>query len=587
MTSDLSLDRHLPATGTNVLGAKLGAGRPDVMEHKPLILIVDDEAELARTVAYSFEQEGFATRHAESGQGAVEMALQSPTPDLILLDLMLPDLNGTEVFTAWTFTRHGWGLGFATPSAPIDAAFWDHLLLFAVLWGGALGGGTLYASRKARPIVASLESLEEQAEHVAAGGRIERLPDSGVAEVNSAHLALERASAVLQSATQERDRSLATEREARAVAEAANLAKDEFLAMLGHELRNPLAAIANASAILKDAPDHGRIALASEVIDRQARHLKRLLDDLLDVGRATTGKVILDLQPVDVAVCARAVVVALQTAKLFAERSVHLDTLPVFVDGDSTRIEQILTNLLVNAVRHTSAGGRIDVRVAREGAEAVVVVTDDGRGIAAEHVSRVFDLFFQADSTADRAAGGLGIGLTLVQRLVQLHGGSVTAASDGPGAGATFTVRMPAIAPPAPCAEPAPAPRLAGSETILVAEDNADARATLCLALELRGHHVLQAADGIAALDLLRRERPDIAVVDIGLPGMDGYEVARIARKELGRAPILIAVSGYGTARDAQGAVQAGFDRHLAKPVQLDELLQTIERAKRSADRSG
>ncbi len=490
------------------------------------------------------------------------------------------NLNRTAVYTAWAFSRHGWGVGFATPSAPVDNAFWRYLLLFGFLWAAAMGVGVLYALAKTRPFVGALETVEAQAEYVAAGGRIESLPDSRVDEVNRALGALERASARLQATTRERDRSLETEREARAAAEAANQAKDEFLAMLGHELRNPLAAIANATAIVRGAgrtPE--QLDFATGVIERQSRHLQRLIDDLLDVGRVMTGKIHLERVPVDLAASARSVV---QSTGRLAGRRVEVDAAPVWVQGDQTRIEQILTNLLANAARHTRADGRIRVSVAREGDDAVLVVSDDGQGIAPENLGRVFELFFQAEATADRATGGLGIGLTLVKRLARFHGGDVTAASGGRGQGATFTVRLPAIAGP-PAAADRRAPAAAGpAETILVVEDNADARESLCLALELRGHRVLPAADGAAALEVLERERPRVAVLDIGLPGMDGYELARRMRAAMGDAIVLVALTGYGAAQDGAEAAKAGFDRHLIKPVDVEELVRVLAETRRA-----
>lgn len=359
------------------------------------------------------------------------------------------NLNGTAVYTAWTFTHHGWGVGFATPSAPVDNAFWHHLTLFGFLWAAAVGAGMLYAFWKARPIAAALEALEGQAEHLATGGRIASLPDSRVAEVNRLVAALEQASEVLQAATRERDRSLEIEREARAQAEAASHAKDEFLAMLSHELRNPLAAIWTAAAIVKsDRRTAEQLDFAVRVIDRQTRHLRRMLDDLLDVGRAMTGKIRLERTPIELAAQAQHVMETLETTGRLSDRNVELEASPVWVDGDQTRVEQILTNLLVNAATYTGPGGNIRVRVAREATEAVIEVADDGKGIEAENLPRVFDLFFQAEATTDRSTGGLGIGLTLVQRLVKLHGGVVTAKSAGRGTGATFIVRFPAVTEP-------------------------------------------------------------------------------------------------------------------------------------------
>lgn len=492
------------------------------------------------------------------------------------------NLNRTAVYTAWTFSRHAWPVGFATPSGPSDDAFWSHLLLFGFVWAAAMAVGMVYAASKGRVLAASLESIEKQAGHFAAGERIDELPATPVAEVKAAFEALEKASALLQSTMRERDRAFETEREARAFAEAANQAKDEFLAMLGHELRNPLAAIVTASAILKnERRTPGQVDFATGVIERQSRHLKRLIDDLLDVARAMTGKILSERKPLDLALAARRVVATMQAADQFVERRVDVEAASVWVEGDQTRIEQILNNLLANAARYTPPGGHIRVRVTRVQDEALLEVVDDGRGIAADDLKRVFELFFQASPTMDRSAGGLGVGLTLVKRLVRMHGGEVSAQSGGAGKGATFTVRLPAIAPPdRPPATAAPV-RHARGETVLLVEDNADARESLTLALELQGYSVLQAPDGVTALEVMRSARPPIAVLDVGLPRMDGYELARRARAELGSEIVLIALTGYGTARDEDAAVQAGFDRHLTKPVDVKELIQAIDSLRR------
>lgn len=409
---------------------------------------------------------------------------QDPTPALIrdMKDrteglARYVNLNSTPVYTAWTFTRHGWGVAYAIPSGPVDAAFWYHLLVFSFLWAAAVAGGMLYALAKGRSIAATLELVEDQAEHFATGRRIEKLPESSVEEVNRALVALEDASALLQAATQERDRSLETEREARAAAEAANQAKDEFLAMLGHELRNPLAAIATAATIVKtEGRTESQLEFAADVIGRQSQNLKRLIDDLLDVGRAMTGKIVLERAPVDLAVVAHHVIAMLRSSHRLEERNLELDIAPVWVDGDRTRLEQVLTNLLANAVRYTDPGDAIRIRVAREAGEAVVQVSDQGRGIAPEDLPHVFELFFQAETGADRATGGLGVGLTLVQRLVHLHGGEVIAQSDGRSKGATFTVRLPAIAAPKGVHHRPEPTRRGQGETILVVDDESDVR---------------------------------------------------------------------------------------------------------------
>jgi signal transduction histidine kinase len=328
------------------------------------------------------------------------------------------NLNGTSVYTSWAPSRYGWWLAFATPSAPVESAFWTYLMVLCGLWAAMVVAGIAYAVAKGRHIAHALESVEARAGELAAAHGLGRLPASRVKEVGRALDALERASDTLQAAMRERDRSLETEQKARAAAEAANRAKDEFLAMLGHELRNPLAAIWTAAGIIRsDGRTRQQLDFASGVIERQSGHLKRLIDDLLDVGRIVTGKVRLERAPLDLAAATHQVAGNLKTAGRFVERRLELDLAPAWIDGDQTRIEQIVSNLLVNAATYTSPGGTIRVRVGRDGESAVLEVSDDGRGIASENLERVFDLFFQADATIDRTAGGLGIGLTLVRRL--------------------------------------------------------------------------------------------------------------------------------------------------------------------------
>jgi signal transduction histidine kinase len=283
---------------------------------------------------------------------------------------------------------------------------------------------------------------------LARGNELAPLPASNVAEIDKALTCLEAASGVLSLAMREREQSLAAERDARAAAEAASRAKDEFLAMLGHELRNPLAAISNSATLLRlGLNDAGQTEFAAAVIARQSVHLKRLIDDLLDVGRVVTGKIVLSREPLDLAAAVRLALTSLEAGGRLADRRVEVRAEPVWIDGDATRIEQILTNLVVNAATYTGAGGRIGIEVGGDAGGAFLRVTDDGRGIEPQHLSRVFELFYQADPGLERTTGGLGIGLTLVQRLAELHDGSVRASSEGRGKGASFEVRIPALAP--------------------------------------------------------------------------------------------------------------------------------------------
>jgi signal transduction histidine kinase len=351
-----------------------------------------------------------------------------------------------------------------------------------------------------------------------------------------------------------------------------NRSKDEFLAMLAHELRNPLAAVGSAADVLKmsELPTPAAVH-ARNIIERQVSHMARLIDDLLDVGRAITGKIALDRRPMDLAECVKTCVSGLTAARPGARR-VEVSAEPVWVLADAVRLEQIACNLISNALKFTPDDGVVCVSVGTEGRYAVLRVVDEGAGIDPELLPRVFDLFVQAEDSSDRARGGLGIGLTLVRRLVELHGGTIEAQSDGKGRGATFTVRLTAIAGahtrPSPPAKLRVRPR-----RVLLVDDNRDSREMYGLVLEADGHEVFQAGDGTDALKLFRREQPDVAIIDIGLPGMDGYEIARRFRAEPnGRAVTLIALTGYGQPEDRERSRAAGFDRHLVKPTSPEGL---------------
>jgi len=362
---------------------------------------------------------------------------------------------------------------------------------------------------------------------------------------------------------------------ARAEAEAVNRAKDEFLAMLGHELRNPLGAISNAAHLLTLAESRGGdTTRARDIIARQVQHLARLVDDLLDVSRVVAGKVVLRLQPVELAETTRRVA-ALHGGPRGGRHVIRVEATPVWVSADPTRLEQVLTNLLANAVKYTPAGGGIVVSVHPEGQHAVLRVRDSGVGIRPELLPRVFDLFVQGDRSLERSGGGLGIGLTLVRHLVELHGGTVEASSSGPGRGSTFTVRLPALAAAPESAEAARPPSAGPARRVLVIEDNDDARETLRNVLQLLGHEVHEACDGDAGVAEARRLMPDVALIDIGLPGIDGYEVARRIRADVPGAR-LVAVTGYGQPDDLERARAAGFDVHLVKPVDPQQLQQVL-----------
>jgi NO-binding membrane sensor protein with MHYT domain/CheY-like chemotaxis protein len=363
-------------------------------------------------------------------------------------------------------------------------------------------------------------------------------------------------------------------------AQESNKAKDEFLAVLGHELRNPLAAISNAVALLDNAERRGASdQFALGVMHRQVTHLRRLIDDLVDVGRVTAGKIHLHFELLDLHAAACNAVAALRGSGQAAQYTIDCGGKPVWMSGDGTRIEQIVTNLLTNALRYSPAGSSIAVTVERQRDSAILVVRDMGIGISPEELPRVFDLFYQADRRGvHRGSAGLGIGLTLVRRLVQLHGGTVTIESGGVGTGTTVTVSFPAI-------EAAEADvstsGVAGTErrrTVVVVDDERDIRESLRMLLVARGHTVLTAEDGISGLHCILEEGPDVALVDIGMPGMDGYEVARQLRAK-GSVVYLVAVTGFGQLDDKARAYEAGFNAHITKPISTEQLSEFVASA--------
>jgi PAS domain S-box-containing protein len=362
--------------------------------------------------------------------------------------------------------------------------------------------------------------------------------------------------------------------------------KDEFLAMLAHELRNPLGAISNATAVLgRYQTQDPQLATVRGMLDRQVRQLGRLVDDLLDVARIAQDKLVLRRTRTELADAIRQAVEANGgAADARGHRlDVRLPSRRMTVDADPARLAQIVSNLLHNAVKYTPEGGRIEVTLAAEGAEAVVTVRDDGPGIAPELLGRVFDLFAQGDRGVDRADGGLGIGLTLVQRLVEMHGGRVEAESS-PGHGATFRVRLPLLdgadAAPAsvPVAESGAAPPL----RVLVVDDNEDVLTSMTMLLELEGHAVTTAQDAGSTMRAVADFHPDVVLLDLGLPGADGYAVARRLRAELGDEVLLVAITGYGQPEDRAKSRAAGFDHHLLKPVDFDALQRLLAGARRT-----
>lgn len=369
---------------------------------------------------------------------------------------------------------------------------------------------------------------------------------------------------------------------ARIEAEAANRAKDEFLAMLGHELRNPLAPILTALELMHMKGDVNS-QRERTVIERHVKDVVRLVGDLLDVSRIAQGKVELDKRPVDLALLIGKAVEA--AAPLIEEKRHHLtvDAPPgMWIDADPSRISQVLSNLLTNAAKYTRRGGHLAIRAARDRDEVVIVVSDDGMGIAPELLPRLFDLFVQGRRTLERSEGGLGLGLSIVRNLVRIHGGTVVARSAGAGLGSDFEVRLPALsvsraALPARAIDTATTTSGKGKR-VLVVDDNRDAADLMADVLQSLGYRAYTAYDGRSALDLAAELQPEIALLDIGLPVMDGYELARRLRERAPSAALrLIALTGYGSASDRDQSAAAGFDAHMVKPIELTTLARTLE----------
>ena len=387
-------------------------------------------------------------------------------------------------------------------------------------------------------------------------------------------------------ARDEREALIARENAARQEAEAANRSKDEFLAMLGHELRNPLAPIVTALHLL-NLRDGDRNQKERSIIERQVTHLVRLVDDLLDVSRITSGKIELKREATELA---EVVAKAIELASPLLERRRHelVVTVPrhgLVVDCDAARLAQVVSNLLANAAKYTEAGGRVTIVAERLGETIELRVRDNGIGIAQEMLSKVFDAFTQETQALARSQGGLGLGLAIVRSLVAMHGGTVSARSGGLGQGAEFLVRLPAsvavvkssIATPVPSSETAV--RLDQGFSVLVVDDNEDAAEMICDALTAWGYTVRVAHDGPGALRLVPHFTPRVALLDIGLPVMDGYELARLLQRAPGlQKTRLVALTGYGQASDRQHTTEAGFDAHLVKPIDMDELQAMLER---------
>ncbi len=357
--------------------------------------------------------------------------------------------------------------------------------------------------------------------------------------------------------------------------------RDRFIAMLGHELRNPLAAIRTSVEILSEfgSADSALLTTQADIIQRQSTHMARLVDDLLDVARLSSGRVTLSKTTVDLCEIVQRSIQGIQFAVGEDPRriSVSLPSGEIIVEGDPVRLEQVFGNLLSNAIRYSPANGRIDVLVDVKETDALVHVRDEGDGIDQELLPRIFEPFVQSTQALARSRGGLGLGLAIVNNLVLQHGGSVKATSDGEGTGSEFVVSLPLSKRMPDKIETTLRPKVQSiPKRVLIIEDNADARHSLAQYLRLLNHQVFEAGDGVSGLEKLLTVRPDVALIDVGLPRLDGYELVTRAKQTLGSATFMVAVTGYGQSEDRQRALAAGFDEHLVKPLDLKLVVEVL-----------
>ena len=478
-------------------------------------------------------------------------------------------IEGDTIYTAYTRSKEtGWIVAIGMPTYIVDYSTYQSLAVY----GGGILLSLIFASLAAVSIARSINRpirALARATRAGVGGAQLEAPATDIREIADLTNAFIASDAAVKAWREE--------------AETASRAKDEFLAMLGHELRNPLAPIVTALHLMELRRDDAS-ANERHIIERQVAHLSRLVDDLLDISRITRGKIELNFERLNLTTVVGRALEMTQPVLEKRARPIELEMpqQPVFVSGDATRLTQVLANLLTNAVRHTPSDGRVALRVREANGTVEISVEDSGTGIAPDLLPRVFDVFVQGRQSIDRRAGGLGLGLAIVRALVELHGGKVSATSRGENQGSTFVVSLP-VAEGAALRGPGPdnvsAASAARSGRLLVVDDNVDAAETLALLLSSAGYDVQTAADAETALALVETFIPELAVLDIGLPGMDGYELAKRLRSDLHIPDLkLIALTGYGRESDLERAITSGFDVHLVKPADPERLLDEIAR---------
>lgn len=470
----------------------------------------------------------------------------------------------------------GWTVAVGLPVAEVEgtarkAAIFVGLGFFLASFA-ALGGAFFFGRR----VAGSIRSVAQSAELLGEG----KLPveeNHAVAEINIVQKSLINAGEVIQLKEKQRNDLMAEAISAKAVAEQQNRAKDEFLAMLGHELRNPLAALTSGITLLKqkNVPETVK-QRAQDIIDRQAKHLSTIVDELLDSQRILAGKVVLQKACIDLAQAVGECLDAYEAQGKSSGYTVNLSVETAFIDADATRLHQMICNLLDNAFKYTPAGGTIDISVSRQGDHVFLRVADTGIGISATVLPTIFDVFVQGP-VSNRSKGGLGVGLAVVRALAQQHGGAIKAESRGADQGSVFTLSFPlshnVLQPALTQTTEAPPSQL----IILVVEDNADARIALCDLLTSQGFSVISAGNGLEGVQRAREHIPDVALIDIDLPDILGYEVvSRLKNNDLTAKIKLIAVTGYGQEADRQKALASGFDHHMRKPLNMDELFAAL-----------
>jgi signal transduction histidine kinase len=549
------------------------------------ILLVDDEPRNLTVLESILENPGYRLVRAESGDQAL-LALVASEFAVIVLDIHMPGMSGFELaqlvkrrpktasipiifLTAhYSEDRHvieGYESGAVDYlHKPVNAVVVrSKVAVFAELYRK-----TRESTKANRALLSEVtERRRVQEEMRELNSKLEQ----HVAERTAELLAANRALRQIQNELIETDRR-----------------KDQFLAMLGHELRNPLAPIRNAITILKrNDLEESNVDWCRDVIERQADHLTRIVDDLLDVSRVSRGKIQIEKGILDLsAVIQQAVEICRPLIDSRRhELSLSLPAAPVLVEGDFTRLAQVVANLINNAAKYTDEGGRLWVSIDNEAdstGHAIIRVRDNGRGMDAASIANLFELFYQVDTNLDRSDGGLGVGLALVRSLVEMHGGTVEATSPGRGLGSEFILRLPraihtipAIANDVPAA--VPEEKEPSSLRILVVDDNCDAARSLALMLQILGHQVSMAHEGHRAVDVALNERPDVVLLDIGLPGLNGYEVCRSLRQQGMTGQLIAAITGYGQENDRQLSMDAGFDVHLVKPVSFPTIQQLLD----------